>query len=53
MRVEKLKKNTPSEQLFAGPATRPAGTYRLEVRSKGKGSSQLRTAALGEVLTVA
>jgi hypothetical protein len=36
VRVERVKKNTPSEQLFAVPATITAGGYRLEVRSKVK-----------------
>ena len=46
VRVEKLKKNTPSEQLFAGPATRPAGNYQLDVRTKVKGRTQLEKAVL-------
>ncbi|WP_035562631.1 DNA-binding domain-containing protein [Hymenobacter sp. IS2118] len=53
VRVVKVKKNTPSEQLFLVPAALTAGTYRLEVRMKGKGSTLLKTVALGEVLTVA
>ncbi|MDO7873231.1 DNA-binding domain-containing protein [Hymenobacter sp. ASUV-10] len=33
VRVERVKKNAPSEQLFVVPGTLTAGTYRLEVRS--------------------
>ncbi|MDO7877307.1 DNA-binding domain-containing protein [Hymenobacter sp. ASUV-10] len=53
VRVDKVKKNTPSEQLFLVPATLPAGTYRLEVRNKLRGSNTLRTAALPATLTIA
>ena len=52
-RVERVLTNKPSEQLFGVPATLSAGTYQLEVRTKVKGSSQLKTAALGPALTVA
>ena len=52
-RVAKIMTNKPSEQLFGVPATLAAGTYRLEVRTKVKGSSQLKTATLGAALTVA
>ncbi len=52
-RIEKVKTNKPSQQLFIVPATLGAGTYRLEVRSKIKGSTQLKTAALPASLTVA
>lgn len=52
-RVEDYKTNKPSEQLFAVPAALTAGTYRLEVRSKGKDSTLLKTAALATALTVA
>ena len=47
------KTNKPSEQLFVVPAALTAGTYRLEVRTKTKGSNVLKTAALGAALTVA
>ncbi|MCR5887922.1 DUF4469 domain-containing protein [Hymenobacter sp. J193] len=53
VRVTKVKKNLPSEQLFVVPATLTAGSYRLEVRSKGKASTQLKTATLDAVLTIA
>ncbi len=53
VRVVKVKKNTPSEQLFLVPAALTAGTYRLEVRLKVNGSAQLKTAALPAVITVA
>ncbi|MBG8555946.1 DUF4469 domain-containing protein [Hymenobacter guriensis] len=53
VRLERILKNTPSEQLFLVPPTLPAGTYRLEVRIKPRNSSHLRTGTLGAVLTVA
>ena len=51
--VDTYKTNKPSEQLFVVPALLTAGTYRLEVRSKSKGSDVLRTGALAATLTVA
>ena len=52
-RITKVMTNKPSQQLFMVPATLAAGTYRLEVRTKTKGSNVLKTAALGAALTVA
>lgn len=52
-RVTKVMTNKPSEQLFMVPATLAAGTYQVEVRTKIKGSSQLKTAALGVPVQVA
>jgi len=52
-RVARVMTNKPSEQLFVVPTTLTAGTYRLEVRTKVKGSTQLKTATLGATLTVA
>ena len=52
-RVEKVMTNKPGELLFKVPATLGAGTYRLEVRTKHKNSTQLKTAALSADLTVA
>ena len=52
-RITKVLTNKPSEQLFGVPATLAAGTYRLEVRVKGKGSTQLKTATLNATLSVA
>lgn len=51
-RVDTYKTNKPSEQLFVVPAALTAGTYRLEVRSKLRGSDNLRTGTLA-ALTVA
>ncbi len=52
-RITNVKDNKPSAQLLLLPATLTAGTYRLEVRTKIKGSTQLKTATLGAPLTVA
>lgn len=52
-RVTKVLTNKPSELLFIVPPTLGAGTYKVEVRAKPKGSKQLRTATLGTALTVA
>lgn len=52
VRVERVKKNTPSEQLFVVPSGLSAGVYRLEVRSKLRGSENLRTAMLAAAITI-
>ena len=52
-RITNVKDNKPSAQLLLLPANLTAGTYRLEVRTKIKGSTQLKTATLGAPLTVA
>ena len=45
-KVAKVKTNTPAELLFVVPATLTAGSYRLEVRAKYKGSDNLRVGPL-------
>ena len=52
-RITQVFTNKPAQLLFMMPATLAAGTYRLEVRTKTKGSNVLKTAALGAALTVA
>jgi hypothetical protein len=52
-RITKVMTNKPSQLLFGVPAGLAAGTYRLEVRTKTKGSTLLKTAALSATLTVA
>ena len=52
-RVDTYKTNKPSQHLFMVPVTLTAGTYRLEVRSKLRGSDNLRTWTLAATLTVA
>ena len=52
-RVARVMTNKPSEQLFVVPTSLTAGSYRLEVRTKHKNSTQLKTATLGATLTVA
>ncbi len=52
-KIAKVKTNKPSEQLFVVPATVAAGAgYRLEVRAKNPGSTNLRVGALGTVVRV-